>query len=195
MTDEKKPDEGVLLNEMLSTSTQTGSSVDVEAIFTPAEIRRRGDLRDVEHIEVRGGQRVYLQPSVPVKSLDELMRTQIAARHDAKEKILRGEAPLMFPQVEGVSSDILAQLHRMESVDFMPPETSGMSYEQRLEERKRIINEFALLNPFHAKLYPQRITFKKEFMERLEIVEDRERMRVRKNSRRRKAAKKRRKSR
>ena len=127
---------------------------------TARETSGYGDLRDIDHVEVRGGHRVYPQP-------------------------------LSFPKVPGVSRETLEQFHRMESVDFMPPEKSGMSYEQRLEERKRIINEFALLNPFHSKLYQRRITFKKEFMDVLEIVEDKERMRLRKRTNRRKTTKKR----
>lgn len=91
--------------------------------------------------------------------------------------------------IPGVSPDTLALIHRQEA---WPIESSADEFTTRLEERKRIINEYALLDPFHAKLYPRRIKFVPGFIETLEDhLADIERMRLRKRANRRKTTKKR----
>jgi hypothetical protein len=183
VNEEKKPEHWIK-PEMLNNPTAPAEKILKIGQYMRAD-GMIGDMRDLEHVEVLNGVRIYPKPSQPVMSLDEFMKTQIAARHNAKEKILAGEAPLVFPQVVGVSQETLALIHRQEA---WPVES--MSVEERLKNRRELMAKVSIEDLHRG--FSRRVKFAPGFIDTLEDhLDDIERMRLRKRKNRRKTTKKR----
>lgn len=166
---------------------------------------KRTEVEDVNDAELG----TPITPEMINQTLVQIVNdTQFAATR------ARLETPA-FPKVEGVAPEIFHKVYVSEAAGIRPdpmriframgpkitvdlenlrPETSAMPLEQRLEERKHFLRQYGNLDT--ALLYPhrmRRITLPKEFVGWMEqqVIQDIERMRLRKRANRRKAGKKR----
>lgn len=210
MTDEKKPDEGVFLNEMLSTSTQTGSSTDVEAIFTPEEIRKRSGPRadDVlPHVRAPAfravGEIELSQGGWALLAQQELAKMRTPDEQAVHNRVLGDilnispTTPRTFQRLgdmlpfKYVPTAPYESLLKFPEVPGVSHETLEALYQQELTNRRKRVVE--IHDTHEASL---RSSWMPNFpVATQSVLDDIERCREAKNSRRRKAAKKRRKSR